>query len=402
MGEEFRLRPFGFEGKGVIGENGDLSGVGDDGDPPIGGVPGIEEPGMIPGRHPPVQGLDLPEEDRQQCGKAGGHAAVTGTSFPPEKEQGRTRRDEAAGEGQREILDSPPEAEGGQQSPRQGAGAFDPVGAGQCPVFSGIENGGGAEQETREQADRRKGDDQRRHLMGNGKVGAGDAAEDQAARPEEDDAEGQEKGEQKQQDGRPIRRRGISSAHGDRPQGGEEKPDAQGDQIDQLDAEEGDVELPQKDDLSDQRDKTRQEQRDDGGDHRVSASPKTSAWKVENCAPSRQAAAGESRLLAEVVQHLVPPPALFRGDLGEKHRRSSPFLEEDAVPPDDDGFGAGNRFHRCEDGDLDLQIGQLLEGDGGGSGDPRRRPGGPSPRRGRRAAGPGSSGRCSRADSPVS
>ena len=88
--------------------------------------------------------------------------------------------------------------------------------------------------------------------MGKGKVGAGGAAEDQATRPEEDDAEGQEKGEEKKQGRRPIRGRGRSKASGDRPQGGEEKPDAQGDQIDQLDAEEGDVEFPQKDDLPDQ------------------------------------------------------------------------------------------------------------------------------------------------------
>ncbi len=77
MGKEFRLRPFGFEGKGVVGENGDLSGVGFDRDPPVGGVPGIEEPGMIPGRHPPVQGRGLPEEDRHQGRKAGGNAAAT-------------------------------------------------------------------------------------------------------------------------------------------------------------------------------------------------------------------------------------------------------------------------------------------------------------------------------------
>ncbi len=260
MGKEFRLRPFGFEGEGVVGENGDLSEVGDDRDPPVGGVPGIEEPGMIPGRHPPVEGLGLPEEDRHQRRQAGGKAALMESSPFPEKKQGRCRCDQAAGDGQREVLDSPAEAEGGQKPPGQGARAFDPVGAGQCPALPCIEHGGGAEQEAREQADRCEGDDQRRHLPGKGEVGAGDAAEGHTARPEEGDAQGQEKGKQKQQGRRPIRGRGMFAAHGERSHGGEEKPDTQGDQIDQFDAEEGDVELPKEDDLPDQRDEARQEQ----------------------------------------------------------------------------------------------------------------------------------------------
>ena len=67
----------------------------------------------------------------------------------------------------------------------------------------------------------------------------------------------------------------------------------------------------------------------------------------------------KSRLLAQVVQHLIPSPSLFRGDLGEKHGGFSPLLEEDAIPADDNVVRAGDRFHRRQHGNLNFQIGQI-------------------------------------------
>ena len=275
--KDFRLRPSGFEGEGVVLEQGDLSGEARYGYPRIGGIAGRQEPLVVPGRHRPVDGRPVPQEDAHRRRDAPGDAAPPPGPLVPKEEQGRCRGDQGAGDGQRKILNPQPEGGGGQGAPDQGARAFNPVGSGQCPAFHRVKPGGGAKQEPRDQPDRRERDDERRQLQGKGEVGAGDAAQGHAAGPEEDDAEGKAEGEGDKEVRRPtVAERSLPST-GERPQGGQEKPCPQGNQVDQLDPEGGDVELPEENDLPDQRDESRQQQRDDISDHFVSASLKTSA-----------------------------------------------------------------------------------------------------------------------------
>ena len=193
--EGFRLRPSGFEGEGVVLEHGDLSGEARYGYPRIRRIAGRQEPLVVPGRHRPVDGRPVPQEDAHRCRDAPGDAAPPPGPLVPKEEQGRCRGDQGAGDGQRKILNPQPEGGGGQGAPDQGARTFNPVGSGQCPAFRRVKPGGGAKQEPRDQPDRRERDDERRQLQGKGEVGAGDAAQGHAAGPEEDDAEGKAEGE---------------------------------------------------------------------------------------------------------------------------------------------------------------------------------------------------------------
>ncbi len=76
---------------------------------------------------------------------------------------------------------------------------------------------------------------------------------------------GQEEGEAQKENRRPAG--GGAPAADERPRGGQEHPDPQADEVDQFDSVKGDVQLPQQNDLPEERDEARQEQRGDVGDH---------------------------------------------------------------------------------------------------------------------------------------
>ena len=102
VGEEFRLRPFGLEGEGVVLKTEICPARAVDGDPSVGGVPGLEEPRVVPGRHPPVEGT---RPARGGCDQEGSETPAAATAqprflFSREEEQGRRRGDQAAGDGQ--------------------------------------------------------------------------------------------------------------------------------------------------------------------------------------------------------------------------------------------------------------------------------------------------------------
>ena len=225
VGEELRLRSPGLEGEGVVLEYGDLSGERRGGDPSVGGIPCHEEPRVVPARHPPVQGGRLIEDGDQDRSQSDSDNTAGPAPFSREEEKGRGDGDQAAGDGEGEVLDAVPETERREQTSGEAPRAFDPVGAGERPAPLRMETGGLPEQQAREQAGGQQGDHQRRHLPGKGEVGAGDAAEEEAARPEEDDAERQEEGEAQKQNRRPAG--GGAPAADDRPHSGQEHPDPQ-------------------------------------------------------------------------------------------------------------------------------------------------------------------------------
>jgi len=221
---------------------------------------------VVPARHPPVQDRRLIEDYDQDRSQSDGGYTARPAPFYREEEKCRGDGNQGAGDGEGEVLDAVPKTERRQQTSGEAPRAFDPVGAGERPAPFRMETGGLPEQQAREQTGGQQGDHQRRHLPGKGEVGAGDAAEEETARPEEDDAERQEEREAQKQNGRPAG--GGAPAADERPRSGKQHPDSQGDEIDQLDSVKGDVQLPQQNDLPEERDEACQEQRCDVGDHR--------------------------------------------------------------------------------------------------------------------------------------
>ena len=219
---------------------------------------------MVPARHPPVQGGRLIEDGDQEDREERGNGPSRPDPLSPEEEEGCRGGGDAAGDGQGEVLDSVPKAKCGEHSSDQASRAFDPVCAGQRSAALRMESGSFSEQEAREQAGWQEGDEQRRHLQGEGEVSSGDAAEEEAACPEEDDTEGEEEGEAQKKNRHPAG--GWAPAADERAQGRQEHPDPQGDEINQLDSVKGDVELPQQNDLPEERDEACQEERNDVGD----------------------------------------------------------------------------------------------------------------------------------------
>ncbi len=100
VGEEFRLRSPALEGEGVVRKDGDLSGEDRRGDPSVGRVLCHDEPRVVPGRHPPVEGGRLIEdgdqEDREERGDESGRAGP----FSREEEEGCNGGDQGAGDGE--------------------------------------------------------------------------------------------------------------------------------------------------------------------------------------------------------------------------------------------------------------------------------------------------------------
>ncbi len=123
--KDFRLRPFGFEGEGVVFEHGDLSGEARDGYPRIRGVAGRQEPLVVPGRHRPVEGATSstggcpsPQRRTRRC------RAAARPSLPAKEEQGRCRGDQGAGDGQRRNSEPPTGGRRRPGCPRSGRPRF--------------------------------------------------------------------------------------------------------------------------------------------------------------------------------------------------------------------------------------------------------------------------------------